>query len=353
MTAFEKIFNSRFRYLLLAWLIIVLFVTVQMGLVGFYKPEMHWPLNYYIFFFIKQLILGIVFIHFYVIPIYDLIKKIKSTTLKILSFFGHGFVFGTLLQFIVSFLNELKINNAITPQFKDRFYNLFFTDLHNSIRTYLILIAILFAYDYFRKNTKSIIAQKNLENEMNKVKLESLHAQLQPHFLFNSLHNIVALIDEDKQKSQQALIYLSDLLRYTVNLQPENLVSIAEEIETIKTYLFIEKARHEEKLNVIWEVQTDIKDLKVPPLIAQPLIENSIKHGFKENRNILTLIISITKEMIKISNNGSPLSFPIDKGNGLNLVEKRLEVHFPNRFEFKIKQDKEWIINTIIFHANV
>jgi len=350
---FSKVFTPRIQLLLVAWLIIVCFVIAQMTLVGCYKPEMKWPLSYYAYYISSQMVLGVIFIFGYLIPFYDIIKKIESAILRIVAFFIHGFIFGTLQLFFISLSVELKKNFGITHEFKDRFYNLFFMDLHNSIRTYLILIAILFAYDYFQKNTHAIIARKNMENELDRLKLEALRAQLQPHFLFNSLNTIVALIEENQSKAQQSLIYLSDLLRYTVNLQPHKLVPITEEIETIKTYLYIEKAKYEEHLDIQWEIQPDLADFMVPPLIIQPLVENAIKHGFKNYRGMLRLKIHIEKGKIKIANNGNPLSAHLHKGHGLGLVEKRLQVHFPDDFVFDIRQDGDWVANTILIKHDV
>ena len=350
MVAFQNIFTNRFKYLIIAWGIIVLFILMQMKLVGIYKPEIYWPMKDYFVLFISQMIIGTTLIYFYVIPFYDIIKQQKSLLFRVFLLLIHGLIFGIIHVFLGSLLNELKKNNTITDEFKDRFYNLFFTDLHNSIKTYLILISILFAYDFFKKSAQSIIREKNLENEVDKVKLKSLRAQLQPHFLFNALNNIVALIDENKKKAQQSLIYLSDLLRYTVNLEPLKLVSIQEEIQTIKTYLNIETSKYEEQLQVEWNIDENLKAFKVPPLIVQPLVENAIKHGFVDNTNILNVKISVKDGIIEVKNNGQPLNFTPLKGNGINLVEKRLSAHFGKNFNFTIKQRDGWVINTITIH---
>jgi len=353
MVAFEKIFNSRFKYLILAWGIIVLFVLMQMKLVGYYKTEMRWPTKDYAIYFISQMLIGICLIYFFITPIYDKIKELKSVPLKLISFLCHGLVFGFLHVLIMSLLYEVKKNNGITNEFKDRFYNLFFTDLHNSIKTYLILIAILFAYDYFRKNTNHIITQKNLENEMDRVKLQSLRAQLQPHFLFNALNNVVALIDENKKKAQQSLIYLSDLLRHTINLKPQEMVPIEEEIQLIKKYVNIEKSKYEDQLEVIWLTEKDHKGKVLPPLIVQPLIENAIKHGFVDNCKVLTIEISIKPNLIRVKNNGSALSVNYSRGQGLSIVQKRLAIHYKNKSEFKLFMENDWVVNEIVIYENI
>ncbi len=347
MVAFNKLFTSRFKYLFIAWGLIVVFVLLQMKLVGYYNPQQMWRLSDYIIYTLIQLVIGCFLILLYVIPLYDYIKNINSVFLKGIAIILHALVFGILYIGSLSLTYELKAFGKITTQLKERVFNLFFTDLHNSIKTYLIFIAILYAHDFFKKNAQSIIKQKSLENEMDKVKLQSLRAQLQPHFLFNALNNVVALIDENKRKAQESLIQLSDLLRYTVNLEPYKLVTINEEIETLKTYINIEKAKYETQLKVTWDIPDKLDNFMVPPLIIQPLVENAIKHGFKNNDNQLSIKIRIKKGLVEVKNNGSVLTQPINKGNGLRLVEKRLNVHYGDKFLFSIHQNNEWIVNSI------
>lgn len=347
MVAFEKIFTSRFKYLLIAWCLIILFVLLQMKLAGYYNPERIWQLSDYIVYTIIQLVIGVFLILLFVIPIYDFIMRVKSNLLKTLILTIHALGFGILYIGSLSLTYELKFFGRITSNLQERAFELFFTDLHNSIKTYLIFISILYAYDYFKKNAQFIIKQKSLENKMNRVKLESLRAQLQPHFLFNALNNVVALIDENKRKAQKSLINLSDLLRYTINLEPLKLVNIEEEIRAIKIYVSIEKAKYEEQIDILWNLDSGIGSLMVPPLIIQPLVENAIKHGFKDNIYKLTIIITIKKGLIDVRNNGNFLPSTIIKGNGLQLVKKRLQVHFSNSFNFTIEQKENWIVNTI------
>lgn len=350
MVAFNKIITLRFKFIVIAWGLIILSVLLQMNLLGIYNPELAWSFADYLIYSTIQLCIGVFLILLYVIPIYDVIKTIKANILKGLSLVLHGLVFGILYIGSLSLTYELKSHGTITPKLQERVFDLFFTDLHNSIKTYLIFISILYAYDYFKKNAQSITKNKSLENEMDQIKLEALQAQFQPHFLFNALNNIVALIDENKSKAQDSLIQLSDLLRYTVNLEPSKLIGINEEIQTIKTYISIEKAKYEAQLNVVWEIADSLNHFRVPPLIMQPLVENAIKHGYKNNTKQLTIIISIEKGLIEIKNNGSSLTTPVIKGNGLLLVEKRMHIHYSDKFDFHVRQENNWIINTIKFH---
>lgn len=345
--------QQRLKYLLIAWAVIILLVIVQTSLGNLYKGKESWTFSGVCLYLFMQFCIGCALIFFYVVPLYDRIKNISSNGVRYLAHILHGIGFGLLNIAAYAYFSKFKKGKAATDNLTDSIMELFTTDYHNSIKGYLIFLAILYAYDYFKQHEATIIRQKDLENEMDKVKLQSLRAQLQPHFLFNALNNVVALIDENKQQAQRSLIQLSDLLRYTVNLKPSKLVTIQEEIDTIKKYICIEKAKYESQLDIKWEIAPTLSAYKVPPLIMQPLVENAIKHGFRNIHPSLTIVISVGDGYIEVKNNGSPLEQPITNGNGLTLVEKRLAAHFGDRAAFALTQKDNWITSRIEFHDHI
>ncbi|MCX7884365.1 MAG: sensor histidine kinase [Caloramator sp.] len=126
-----------------------------------------------------------------------------------------------------------------------------------------------------------------------KAEIKALQRQINPHFLFNALNTIVSFMRFDTIKARELIINLSTYLRY--NLESGNeLVSLNKELEQVKAYVEIEKARFGNRLNVIYDIE-DCHDIKVPSLIIQPLVENSIKHGILEGKGCGTVNISIKK----------------------------------------------------------
>lgn len=122
-----------------------------------------------------------------------------------------------------------------------------------------------------------------------------LQAQIQPHFLFNALNTIMALSELDPARVRPVLEAFSDFLRGKFNFQNVNdLISIQEELEVIEAYLFIEKERFGDRLHVQWEID-DVKDVSIPPLTIQPLVENAIHHGLMSDIKGGTLWIRIRK----------------------------------------------------------
>lgn len=134
---------------------------------------------------------------------------------------------------------------------------------------------------------------EKIKEMANKAEIKALQAQINPHFLFNALNTIVSFVRIEPNKARELIIDLSTYLRYNleVGLNP---VDIYKEIEQVKAYIEIEKARYGEKLKVNYDIDENLQ-IKIPSLIIQPIVENSIKHGILKQSNIGTVNISIKK----------------------------------------------------------
>lgn len=133
----------------------------------------------------------------------------------------------------------------------------------------------------------------NLREIANKAEIKALQAQINPHFLFNALNTIVSFVRIDPNKARELIINLSTYLRYNLEIG-DNLVDIHKELEQVKAYVEIEKARFGSKLNVLYDIDEDI-DIKIPSLIIQPIVENSVKHGILQGDTNGTIKIQIIK----------------------------------------------------------
>jgi two-component system sensor histidine kinase LytS len=186
--------------------------------------------------------------------------------------------------------------------------------------------------------------QKNLRT---KAELHALQAQINPHFLFNAINTIVSLTRSDQEKARELLIYLSDYFRHNMNNE-KDLIPLEKELDHVKAYYKIEKARFGEKL--ISNFSNNVKEtIYVPPLIIQPIIENSIKHGIlkKVGGGIINLNINARSEelLIEIIDNGVGMSEEeLRSVNtfgsntvGLNNVQKRLKTIFHEKASVKIE----------------
>jgi two-component system sensor histidine kinase AlgZ len=141
------------------------------------------------------------------------------------------------------------------------------------------------------------------ERELLRAELAALKARVQPHFLFNSLNTIAALIEEDPKAAEQALLELSALFRYTLDVSEKARVSIGEELSAVRRYLRFEQLRFEDRLRVDIDVAPEAAEVRVPPLLLQPLVENAVAHGVssrKEGGRVL-VTVRISGEVLEVT----------------------------------------------------
>jgi LytS/YehU family sensor histidine kinase len=173
--------------------------------------------------------------------------------------------------------------------------------------------------------------------------LQMLRYQLNPHFLFNSLGSIRALIDEDEKVAKDMVTDLSEFLRYSLISRDSTLISLDQELEAIRHYIAIEKRRYEDKLEVIYDIDADAGQFSVPSFIIHPVIENAIKYGMRTSTLPLQLSLAVSMKAgalrIAVSNSGKwipPTGTPIGEETstvpGLQNLRQRLEQAFPERY---------------------
>ncbi|MFT6893442.1 MAG: two-component system LytT family sensor kinase, partial [Algoriphagus sp.] len=172
--------------------------------------------------------------------------------------------------------------------------------------------------------------RETMMNELSKeAELTQLRQQLQPHFLFNSLNSINALVVSQPQKAREMVIQLSEFLRGTIRKDPQKWVSVSEELAYLRLYLDIEKVRFGHRLKINFEIEEGAESLQLPQLLIQPLLENAIKYGLYGVTEEVSINLSISKNqnylMISISNPyDSEVAPAKGTGFGLNSVERRL-----------------------------
>ncbi len=194
------------------------------------------------------------------------------------------------------------------------------------IVAFLVIIGALFFSFWYEHQQKVVLKKRVVEAE-----LISLKSQIKPHFFFNTLNTIIALIKEDQDLAQTTAQQLADLMRYVLTASEQDATILFEEIECIKRYLDIEKARYGKQLSYRIDLDSQWFDLELPPLILQPLVENCVRHGIA--KKIDPGQINIRMEVhdtltLIISDNGvgfSPvrLRHPFENGHGLNNVNQR------------------------------
>ncbi len=163
--------------------------------------------------------------------------------------------------------------------------------------------------------------------------LAQLRQQLQPHFLFNSLNSIHALVLASPQRAREMVLLLSDFLRGTLRSEGQSRISLSDELKYLGMYFDIERVRFGHRLLVEMEVAPEVESLKIPPLLVQPLVENAIKYGLYGTLGEVKIRVSCKKEenylLITVQNPFDPQdSGPEGIGFGLSSIERRLFLIF-------------------------
>lgn len=337
-------FISRFLLLIIAWWVIITINIVQLGFIKWFEPNAF--SNYELVVYpLLTFVVGALLIAFWMIPGYDFLVKKKSLGVKVFGFVLHGLGYAFLYILPIFFLLGIFLQVNMQEWYLPEVKKYFLSDFHNVLKNYVYVGALLFAIDYLKGREEAIKYQSELEQQLLESKLQSVENQLQPHFLFNALNGIVSTIEEDPNKAQEALIELSNLLRFTLSSDMSELITIEEELQILDKYLSIEKLRHEEQLHIHTEIIHSGEDLKIPPMLLQPVVENAIKHGFKQHDGKLELKIIVDKKAKELSvlNNGTSLPDRLEYGNGLNIIEKRLKYHFGDHFKLSFGQQDDWV----------
>jgi two-component sensor histidine kinase len=175
--------------------------------------------------------------------------------------------------------------------------------------------------------------------------LSALRAQINPHFLFNAMNTIAALIQKDSNRAEEVVLDLADVFRYILQSSRKTLVPLSEEIHLISMYLNIEKARFGDRLTIDLKVSKEAQSCMVPSLLLQPLVENAIKHSIAkvEGNQTLTVTAEVrgTSLLIGVSDTGpgfreGEIAAHINKGTGLTNVQRLLELSYPGQFEMNV-----------------
>ena len=185
--------------------------------------------------------------------------------------------------------------------------------------------------------------KKEIEAEQNITKLESLKNQLNPHFLFNSLNSIYSLANKKSSEAPEAIITLSELMRYMLYRTNEKLVPLQQELNYIENYIKLQRLRIANNENVKVNIRGNVNTQKISPLLFISFIENAFKYGtdFKGNREV-KIVISIDKNELHfecINIIGGKNSSQEDSGIGLSNTKKRLNLLYPERHTLIIKEE--------------
>ncbi len=221
----------------------------------------------------------------------------------------------------------------------------------NLCRYTIVWITIYFFYQILVKSSQLEIEKIELDNDKKDTELKLLRTQLNPHFLFNALNSIKALVLVDPRAAREGIVKLSEILRFSLSSSSRDAVMVSEEIEMVQQYLQVEKLRFGNRLSYYISKEAESDDIKIPVGIILTLVENGIKHGVSKRNgdSEIHLIVKCTKRhlSVEVKNSGSIVKDESGLGIGLQFVKKRLKA-FYNQVEIELQEVGEMVSVNVI-----
>lgn len=220
---------------------------------------------------------------------------------------------------------------------------------------YAIIFSVIHIMDSMKKLRLRERQAAELRELSNRQQIANLKAQLNPHFLFNTLNSINAMVSKDVNQTREMIAGLSDMLRYSIRSFEKEQVVLSEELDFVKQYLKLEKHRHGERLQYTIDVDKELLNVEIPPMIIQPIVENAVKHGIAPTEKGGSVKIVITEDgasmQVTVTDTGRGMPEPkeVESSDGIGIrntnkyLQKRYGEQAKLRFEpIKPNGTKVW-----------
>lgn len=222
------------------------------------------------------------------------------------------------------------------------FLNKFFASSVDNGLFILPWVLIYYFYHFIEKSRKQQMDTLQLESLIKELELKTIKSHINPHFIFNSLNSIRALVVENPERAREAVTELSNILRSSMQMDKAETITFEKELDIVKDYLALEYMRFEDRLKIEYRIDEDTLDQHVPPMMLQTLVENAIKHGIsKQIGGGIVRIISDFKgnyHELAVQNTGQLNGFYNGEGFGLSSTTNRLNLLYGDKAKFEIKQ---------------
>lgn len=237
------------------------------------------------------------------------------------------------------------LTKIIAPAHLPELYDALPGKLFSGYVLYLIYVLFFYAINYYQTLKEKIQKESELKALIREAELSALKSQINPHFLFNSLNSIASLTISSPEKAHEMVINLSRFMRYSLQHDQDETVSLKDELENIKLYLSIEKVRFGRKLNPVFNIEESCQGVQIPNMILQPLFENAIKYGVYEATEPVSITTNCKNEKghvtICIENDYDGGSVR-NRGEGIGLrnIRQRLELIYGSGELLRINDQK-------------
>lgn len=259
---------------------------------------------------------------------------------QIIAIFSTTLFFSLVYALIIIWVNQLM--QWETDQMTQyTFWNKVVRAWYGYFLFLLIWNFIYFTYHYVEKTRNEKLDKIRLESLVRELELKTIKSHINPHFIFNALNSIRALVDENPERARTAITELSNILRSSMQAEKIETAPLERELNLVKDYLELEHIRFEDRLMVEYDIDEDTLDQEIPPMMLQTLVENAIKHGI--SKQISGGKIKIVSDFIKdhleltVQNTGSLSIARSPEGFGIVSTQNRLKLLYGDKASFDIK----------------
>lgn len=252
-------------------------------------------------------------------------------------------VIGSMLLSLIVVGGSDYFKLTLEPEAQHNFFMRFLRRTMDYSLFILSWLLIYYFYHFFQKSRRQQLDTLRLETLIKELELKTIKAHINPHFIFNSLNSIRALVDENPQRARKAVTELSNILRSSLQSEKMETVPLEKELNIVKDYLALENMRFEDRLRIEYHIDEDTLDQPVPPMMLQTLVENAIKHGISKQIN--GGVVKVSSDFknnyheLTVQNTGYLNGFKSgDEGFGLSSTTNRLNLLYGDKAKFEIKQ---------------
>ncbi|MES2827481.1 MAG: sensor histidine kinase [Bacteroidota bacterium] len=323
------------------------FVAVVAMLASCFFP-LTWPVDMPGIFWVKQTFEYFLYFTFYFGNVYFLYPKLANKKFGFLYFLivcGTVYLIPVVLRFV---RNILELNEALVKVYSTAGHPYRPSDHWDTtivIAISLVVLTLSYISAVAKKMQKNQLAFEDSERERVVAELSFLKAQINPHFFFNTLHTIYALMDTDQPAAKSSIYNLSHMMRYVLYDTKSDKTSLKKEISFIEDYIALMKVRISDKVQVIFDKQQNMPELEIVPMLFLPFIENAFKHGISAvNPSYVYIGISMSDDELKFEVRNSLFEdlgkqLDDDKGIGLTNTRRRLDLLYPGKYTLNIDSD--------------
>ena len=296
---------------------------------------------------VVYIVVGLFFTHLMRMLIKGMRLLERNTNWQLIGFILISFVFALLVGILETYIS-IFASLEYTEEMKLGLMQKITSNVFTAFVYLFIWNCIYFIYHYVDESRKNQLDKLKLEALVKSLELKTIKSHINPHFIFNALNSIRALIDEDPHRARQAVTALGNILRSSMLSDQQETITLEKELNIVKDYLDLELIRFEDRLRLSYEIEEDTLDDAVPPMMLQMLVENAIKHGIGKSVEAGEIRISATEKddqlILSVTNTGKLPSLPLPDGFGLQSTANRLKLIFGNKAHFSIHQLNESMV---------